>query len=315
MPKGLFQKFRPTSSQLELPIEREITRDRNADKGGRSFYFFDFDDNVAFLSTPAYIFHKESGLEMKLTSGEFAQVQKLIGQSGRYRDYQLNLCDLTGTFRHFRDRDMNWLEKNLFRKRQIFVQDLAAALGYPDLQWKGPSWSCFYHAALNRRPVSMITARGHHPDTIRDGIRLFVNRRHLPYEPNYLSIYPVSHRDVRRELGDADLSMSVAQLKKAAIRASVHRAIEVYGANPYHRFGMSDDDPANIELIVQAMKELKSEFPEMSFFVIDTQGSRLVKWEVYADHTEATLCAKGQDLQAFEQLTFLPGESPLIKRS
>jgi hypothetical protein len=300
---GLIKGREPRlSSQLELPIEREIIQDRNAALGGRSFYFFDFDDNVAFLATPAYIFHKETGVELKLSSGEFAQVQRTIGKVGPYADYRLDFCDLRGTFRHFRDQDITWLERNLMRRRQVFVQDLAGALGVPDFQWKGPSWSCFYHAALNRRPVSMITARGHHPDTIRDGIRLFVERQHIPHEPNYLSLYPVSHPDVRRELGDQNLTMSVAQLKKAAIRASVERAIEVYGENPYHRFGMSDDDPHNIELIVEIMKELKTEHPEMSFFVIETQAGRFVKWEVYPDHAEATLCAKGQDLKAFEQL-------------
>ncbi len=292
--------------QLELPIEREIVKDRNADKGGRSFYFFDFDDNIAFLSTPAFIFHKDTGAELKLSSGEFAQVHRHVGSTGPYADYKLDFCDRNGTFRHFRDQDLTWLEKNLMGRRQVFVEDLASALGFPDLQWKGPSWSCFYHAALNKRPVSMITARGHHPETIRNGIRLFVQRGFLPHEPNYLSVYPVSHLDIRRELGDHDLTMSVAALKKAAIRASVHKAIEVYGPSPYHRFGMSDDDPHNIELIVEVMKELKSEHPEMSFFVIETQAGRFVKWEVYPDHAEATLCAKGQDLQAFEQLTLLP---------
>jgi hypothetical protein len=290
---------------LELPIEREIVKDRNADKGGRSFYFFDFDDNVAFLSTPAYIFHRETGQELKLSSGEFAQVHRTVGQVGPYADYKIDFCDLKGTFRNFRDREISVLEK-LLGKRQAFVQDLAAALGFPDVQWKGPSWSCFYHAALNQRPVSVITARGHQPETIREGIRLFVEHQYLPCEPNYLSIYPVTNRHVRFELGDSEMVQSVAGLKKAAIRASVEKAIEVYGPSPYHRFGMSDDDPHNIELIVEEMTALKNQYPEMSFFVIETQAGRFVKWEVYPDRTEATLCSKDQDLQAFEQLTLLP---------
>ncbi|HVK62315.1 MAG TPA: hypothetical protein VM432_12220 [Bdellovibrionales bacterium] len=295
---------KPTRGQLELPIEREIERDRNADKGGRSFYFFDFDDNVAFLSTPAVIFHKETGAEIKLSSGEFAQVHRHVGKIGPYAEYKLDFCDEKGTFRHFRDQDISEVEKQL-GKRQLFVQDLAAALGLPDVQWKGPSWSCFYHATLNQRPVSLITARGHHPDTIKEGIRLFVDKTYLPYEPNYLSIYPVSNNVVRKELGDSDLTLSVAALKKAAIRASVEKAIATYGPSPHHRFGMSDDDGHNIELITEEMKTLKTRFPQMSFFVIETQNGRFVKWEVYPDRAEATLCAKEQDIQAFEQLTLL----------
>jgi hypothetical protein len=292
----------PSKGQLELPIEREVGPDRNADKGGRSFYFFDFDDNVAFLSTPIIIFHKDSGEEVRLSSGEFAQVNRHVGRIGPYADYKIDLCDKKGTFRHFRDQDVSFVEKML-GGRQMFVQDLAAALGFPDLQWKGPSWSCFYHATLNQRPVSVITARGHNPETIREGIELFVEKNYLPYEPNYLSIYPVTNARVRAELGDVEMSLSVAALKKAAIRASVEKAIETYGYSPYHRFGMSDDDPHNIELIVEEMTALKNRYPEMSFFVIETQLGRFVKFEVYQDRTEATLCAKGQDLTAIEQLT------------
>ena len=292
--------------QLELPIAREKFQDRNADKGGRSFYFFDFDDNVAFLSTPIYIFHRESKEELKLSSGEFAQHSKVIGASGPYRDYKVDFCEINGSFRCFRDQEISVVEK-LMGRRQMFVEDLAAALGYPDLQWKGPSWSCFFHATLNQRPTSLITARGHNPETIKDGIKLLVEEKHLPHEPNFLSIYPVSNRSVREELGDPDFKQSVAWMKRAAIRASVEKAIETYGHSPFHRFGMSDDDPHNIELIVQEMMSLKSQYPEMSFFVIETQAGRFVKWEVYPDRTEATLCAGTQnELSAFEQLSLIP---------
>ncbi len=295
----------PDKGQLELPIARELAQDRNADRGGRSFYFFDFDDNVAFLTTPTFIFHKKTREELKVSSGEFAQVHRHVGKHGPYADYEIDFCDRTGTFRHFRDQDINEVEK-LTGKKQMFVQDLASALGFPDVQWKGPSWSCFYHAALNQRPVSVITARGHNRETIQEGIRVLVDRGYLPYEPNYLSLYPVTNGIVRKELGDAEGLLTVAALKKLAIRASVDRAIELYGANSYHRFGMSDDDPHNIELIVQIMRELKTEHPEMSFFVIETQAGRFVKWEVYPEGAEATLCATDQDLRVFEQLALLP---------
>jgi hypothetical protein len=295
----------PGKGQLELPIERELTDDRNADKGGRSFYFFDFDDNVAFLTTPTFIFHKETGEELRISSGEFAQVHRHVGKLGPYAEYKIDYCDRRGTFRHFRDQDLNEVEK-LAGARQMFVQDLASALGFPDVQWKGPSWSCFYHATLNQRPVSVITARGHSRDTIRDGIKLLVDKNYLPYEPNYLSLYPVTNGIVRNELGDEKGLLSVAALKKLAIRASVQRAIDVYGNSPFHRFGMSDDDPHNIELIVESMRELKTEFPDMSFFVIETQAGRFVKWEVYPDGAEATLCSTEQDLRVFEQLALLP---------
>ena len=77
--------------------------------------------------------------------------------------------------------------------------------------------------------------------------------------------------------------LSVAELKKSAIRASVLRAFEDYEHNPYHRFGMSDDDSENVELIIESMRELKREYPDNSFFVFDSSGGELVKREVFSD--------------------------------
>ena len=96
-PSQLFKRsLWPTSKQLELPIVRPKEQDRNFHLGGRSFYFFDFDDNVAFLSTPSFIFHKETGEELILSSGEFAQVHMNIGKKGPYKDYDFNFDDYQG---------------------------------------------------------------------------------------------------------------------------------------------------------------------------------------------------------------------------
>ncbi len=305
MSDGVWTPAQPEKGQLELPIGREVLADRNADLGGRSFYFFDFDDNVAFLTTPIFLFERETKREIQVSSAEYAKMHRSIGKSGPYEKFHLIDHDETGSFRSFRDRNLSALDRVLGRK-QFFIQDLAAALGFPDVQWKGPSWSCFYHAALNKRPISVITARGHSPETIKQGIKLFVKRQYLPHEPNYLSVFPVTNPAVRASLGCLDGSTSVAALKKAAIRASVERAVELYGNSDYHRFGMSDDDPHNIELITQEMRALKAKYPRMSFFVIETQAGRFVKFEVYADRTEATVCSANPDFQSFEQLTLLP---------
>lgn len=278
-PGNLIQVPTLEAAQLELAIERRREADRNFHLGGRSFYFFDFDDNVAFLTTPLILFHKISRAELKISSGQYAAEHSNIGNSGIYADYEIQWDDQTGTFRCFRDHHEEELIK-LGMKSQIFIQDVAEALGFPDFQWKGPSWSCFYHATFNQRPVSVITARGHSPQTIANGVELFVQGGHLPSRPNFLSIYPVSHKPTREVLGDKDYKMSVAELKQAAIRTSVLQAIATYGWSPHHRFGMSDDDPKNIQLITEEMVRLKERFPEMSFFMIETQKGDFVKNEI-----------------------------------
>ncbi len=284
------------ASQLELGISRPKEADRNLHLGGRSFYFFDFDDNVAFLATPLILFHKETKAESPISSGQWAQEHLAIGQSGIFRDYEINWDDKTGTFRNFRDHKTEELLR-LGMKSQIFVQDVALALGLPDFNWKGPSWSCFYHATFNQRPVSVITARGHFPSTIVEGIDLFVKAGHLPMQPNFLSIYPVSNRETRKALGDYDFKQSTAELKQAAIRASVELAIQKYGHNPHHRFGMSDDDPRNIQLITQEMLRLKSVYPEMSFFMIETHNGDFVKHEITLNGTYESRLSEAEATQ------------------
>ena len=274
-----FASSRSLPSQLELAMDRQVEPDRNFDRGGRSFYFFDFDDNLAFLTTPSVVFHKDTGEELWISSGEFAQNVELIGNQGRYKDYTISFDDEKGSFRYYRDFDMNLFHK-VIGKKQRFVEDVAEALGFPDYHWKGPSWSCFYHATFNRRPLALITARGHHPDTIKKGLSLFVEQGHLPCQPNYLAIYPVNYPPVRLILG-GEKTPSTADLKKAAIRNSVQQALDKYGHGP-HRFGMSDDDPRNLQLIEEQMVELKILYPHMSFFVIEAFKHQLFKREIFA---------------------------------
>lgn len=268
-----------TRGQLELGETRLKEPDRNLHQGGRSFYFFDFDDNIAFLTTPLVLFHKTTKEELNLTSGEWAIHHHTVGKDGLYTDYEIDFDDQKGTFRFFRDIDVAEMEKVLSR-RQPFVEDVLAALNLPDLQWKGPSWDCFYHATFNQRPISVITARGHSAEIIKEGIYEFVKAGHLPAVPNYLSLYAVSNKEVRKHLNDHDFKLSTAELKQKAIRASVEKAIETYGYSPHHRFGMSDDDPKNIQLVVEEMARLKSSYPEMSFFMIETHNGGFVKHEV-----------------------------------
>ena len=274
---------------FDMLIPKEA--DRNFHLGGRSFYFFDFDDNIAFLSTSIIIFHKKTGAELALSSSDFAHENKNIGKSGLYADYFMDFNDANGSFRYFRDKELHPLEIKA-GKQQGFVEDIEKALSGLDSLWKAPSWEYFYHATYNHRPLSLITARGHHPETIKAGVNLMVKNGYLPHDPNYHSIYPVSNPEVRAELGDKQLIKSVAELKKDAIRASVEKAIELYGHSPYHRFGMSDDDHKNVELITEEMRDLKKKYPEMSFFVIETFKDSFSKFEILEHETREIISAK-----------------------
>lgn len=266
-------------SQLELELKRPFENDRNHHLGGKSFYFFDFDDNVIYLTTPIVVFHKDTGKELFLSSSEWAQYHHDIGIKFPYNDYYIDYEEEKGSFRYFRDQDISILEK-VKGSKQTFLTDIENALKEIDYSWKAPSWNCFYHAVYNNRPMSIITARGHNINTIKKGINLLAQKGHIPTTPNFLSIYPVTNTKVRKLLGDIELKQSVAELKRSAIRESVEAAIKKYGYSPFHRFGMSDDDPKNIELITEEMKYLKRKYSEMSFFVIQTFEHSYKKFEI-----------------------------------
>jgi hypothetical protein len=55
---------------------------------------------------------------------------------------------------------------------------------------------------------------------------------------------------------------------------------------------MSDDDHKNIELIAEEMRSLKSEYPEMSFFVIETHKDSFSKYEILEHETRTVISAK-----------------------
>lgn len=287
--------------QMAFDFDIPKEDDRNLHLGGRSFYFFDFDDNVLYLTTPIILFHKSNGTELAVSSGDFAHESKNIGKNGIYEHYYVDINDATGSFRHFRDLELT-LSQYKAGMKQSFVKDIEHALLNADHLWKAPSWNCFFHATFNHRPVSLITARGHHPDTIKAGINYIANLGFLPHAPNYHTIYPVSNPDIRKQLGDGDLKKNVAELKKVAIRASVYKAIELYGYSQYHRFGMSDDDHKNVELISEEMLELKKEFPEMSFFVIETFKNSYKKYEILLHETREI--ASGTELKGSQLSLF-----------
>ena len=271
--------------QLPLAQWLPYKEDRNAQRGGRSFYFFDLDDNILFMDTKIILFHKETGSEREISSGELALHVSDIGLKGKYRDYRVDPDDLTGSYRNFRDRKIPFW-KRMTGSRQSMETDMERVLEKPEWEWHGPSWNHFFYAVLNGRPISIITARGHRPKTVKRALDMLYHKGYLQKKPNILTIYPVSNPQLRKDLGDDGLDKSVALLKREALHRSVERAFRKYGYSPYHRFGISDDDPHNIEQIKGTLIEIKKKYPENAFFLIDSSGGKIQKTEIFEDHLE-----------------------------
>lgn len=244
------------------------------DRQPQSFYFFDFDDNVMFLETTILIQNTATAEVTSMSTADFAQIWPKLGQPGEWQDYGL----FTDSYRYFRDIPDDQLEPDA---QQHFLRDVQRAVtSRPPEEWQAPSWAFFVHACSLQRPVSIITARGHSPETIKAGIRYLKDGGWIAHEPNYLTVFPVSHDPVRRGLGDANFEFTIPTLKKLAILKSVEVGLEKYGADLPHQFGMSDDDPHNMQLIIEAMRDSKLSHPDKRFFVFNTHVQNSVKLEV-----------------------------------
>ena len=256
-----------------------------ATDGSISFYFFDIDDNLLFLPTKLYLWNAETRTEMVVTSGEFAAVQNALGRSGKWQSWAIG----PETFRDFRD------QPNVAAADQVFVRDLRTAVS-TGTAWQGPSWPLLVHAAKHQRPIACVTARGHEPGTIEAGLRELVSLRLLEAMPPVLALYTVTNPGVRAALGASDPAMTVPSIKKMAIRDAVAKALQKYGAEPPHRFGMSDDDPNNVTLAISAMRDCKVKYPDKRFFVINTNHEEFVKLEIFPMDHPVTASSTGAGL-------------------
>jgi predicted enzyme related to lactoylglutathione lyase len=234
-----------------------------------SFYFFDVDDNLLILPTKLYLWNAETKTERAISSEEFADIQSTLGRPGPSQAWAVG----PNTFRDFNDQP-------LAPEQQSFVRDITTVVK-GSLRWQGPSWPLLVHAAKMQRPIAVISARGHAPATILAGLEKLVSLDQLPSVPPILGIYTVSNESVRLRLGVTDKAMTIPSVKKIAIKRAVDVALERYGAKPPHRFGMSDDDPANVVLAISAMRDCRLKYPDKRFFVINTNGTEFVKLEIF----------------------------------
>lgn len=262
---------------------------------GISFYFFDFDDNVMVLDTTIILNTNKNGEEKlrEFSTIEFAKIYPQLGKPGEFENYAM----VDDSYRNFRDIPKEELKPG---QKQNFVLDVEKAINKRENRWQAPSWKLFVYACEKRRPISIVTARGHSLETLKAGIRVLVEKGLISQEPDYLTIFPVGNDDIRRtQLDDPALTKSTSKLKEIAIIKSVDKAIEQYGSDPKHRFGMSDDDLQNVDLIIKAMRDCKSKYEDKRFFVINTNHCKKVKLEVFPIYFPAT------DDPEFESLELL----------
>lgn len=242
-------------------------------------YSFDWDDNILHMPT----------------------VIKML----KYDDNEWKPVDVsTHTFSKVRDDKNYKLDDDAFynfREEKEFIKDLKKALEDKSF---APSFDKFKEALIYANPISIITARGHQPITLRKGMDLVISRtfnenelstmlsniqENFP-ETQYMTpdktlevyldsidYHPVSSEHFSERFGtDFSSAINPEENKKIAFRDYVRKVIkgaEQMVDSNYNKLsiGFSDDDLGNIDAMINFIKnELQEEFPDTKFIIYDT---------------------------------------------
>ena len=248
-------------------------------------YIFDWDDNILYMPTTIKMDKKEGGkwVPVDVPTDEYAHVR--TSPEYRLRDNSIEVA--------FKD----------FRDSEPFIQDTKKAIHMNNF---APSADKFKEALIHANPFGINTARGHKPDTIRDGVRIFVdmvltdeeksemleNIRKILNKTKELTdnqaidyyldemgeYYPVSSEEFGQRFG-LDVEGGAANpehAKKVAIEHFVRKVfknVSTLVSSDYKKMsvGFSDDDLRNVKAVEKFIEEeLNKMYPEFHFVVYDT---------------------------------------------
>ena len=263
-----------SEKQIKLLTE-DTSRDGSINPEIVRAYSFDWDDNI--VSMPTTIKVVKNGEKIEVPTDEYANIRN---------NPEYSLGD--DAFDNFISDDK-------------FLSDLEEAIKTKSF---APSFNKFKEALLFANPISIITARGHKPETLRRGMDIVISGTFSEYElsdmleniqerftetegmsaQETLKIYLDSHEyhPVTSEIFAEKFGLKVGSAsnpehnKKIAFRDYVEKIInktkEMVGTK-YNKLsiGFSDDDLGNIKAIEGFIEtELKYEFPDVKFTIYDT---------------------------------------------
>jgi len=246
-------------------------------------YSFDWDDNI--ISMPTTINVVKDGEKIRVPTDEYANIRN---------NPEYSLGD---------DAFDNFINDG------EFLSDLEKAI---ETKSFAPSFNKFKEALIFANPISIITARGHKPETIRRGMDIVISSTFSEGELSdmleniqerfpetvdmdaqetlkmYLDsqdYHPVTSEIFAEKFGlRSGSAANPEQNKKVAFRDYVEKIInktkEMVNTK-YNKLsiGFSDDDLGNIKVIEGLIEdELKHEFPNVRFTIYDTSdgGNRKI---------------------------------------
>ena len=248
-------------------------------------YIFDWDDNILYMPTTIKMDKEENGkwVPVDVPTEEFAHVRTSP-------EYRLRNNDASLAFKDFRDS-------------KPFIEDTKKAIHNNKF---APSANKFKEALIHANPFGINTARGHKPEILRDGVKLFIDMVFTDEEKSemvknikallnqtkdlnddqtidlYLDemgeYYPVSSQEFGERFGleVAGGAANPEHAKKVAIEHFVRKIfdnVKTLVSSDYKKMsvGFSDDDIRNVRAVEQFIEdELNKMYPEFHFVVYDT---------------------------------------------
>lgn len=124
------------------------------------YWAFDWDDNVLDMPTKILMDQKvgDKWMPVEVSTAEFAQVRNDI------ENYRIRNGNPAEAFSEFRD--------NGLRGSEAFIQDVEHAIGEGHF---GPAFEKFLKCLSEGGIFSIITARGHEPESIRKGVEYIID--------------------------------------------------------------------------------------------------------------------------------------------
>jgi hypothetical protein len=145
------------------------------------YYSFDWDDNIAYMPTQI-ILVDEDGNEIGMSTEDFAEYRTEIGKKPFEYNNNVIVDFADDPFRNFRTEG----------DKQFLIDSMKAETG--------PAWNDFVEAINSGSIFSIITARGHNPETLKDAVYNMIVSNHNGIDMSQL----VKNLRKYREIADMD---------------------------------------------------------------------------------------------------------------
>jgi hypothetical protein len=138
------------------------------------YCIFDWDDNILHMETPIHFQHKENGkwVEIDVSTSEYARIKNTVPDYINGEEWRIDFDRAFLDFRDFGPRGKN-----------AFLGDVIKSLDNKDY---GPSWNNFINCLISGNLFSIVTTRGHEPETIKNVVRYIIYHELNDFQQNLM---------------------------------------------------------------------------------------------------------------------------------